>query len=82
MTEPADDAADLPESPGAARRAMQDAGDYGAWLTAAQRHDELSGANDWRARSESHSYDHRLLHSRVRLLKRLRKKDDEQETCS
>ena len=56
--------------------AMRDARDYAAWVEAARRHDALTGAGLWREQRQSNHYDHELLHSRVRLLKRLRKKDD------
>ena len=59
----------------AARRAMQDATDYASWYAAASRHDELTGADLWRAKPACSSYDNDLIHSRVRLLRRLRKAD-------
>ncbi|MDH3893428.1 MAG: DUF3336 domain-containing protein [Chromatiales bacterium] len=60
----------------ACEAAMAEAGDYDSWSEAAIEHDRLSGADDWKANPQSKKYDHTLLASRTRLLRRLRKNDD------
>lgn len=76
MSPPAESDPVVTESPTAASRVMRDASDYASWFAAAKEHDRLTGADLWRDDRQSADYDHRLLHARVRLLKRLRKKDD------
>ena len=76
MVQTTDPVADLPETPNAALRAMGEAPDYAAWLAGARRHDQLTGADAWRDVRESASYDHALIQSRTRLLRRLMAQDD------
>ena len=56
--------------------AMDEATNYQQWLAAAQALDELEGKDQWRLEEESEEYDHRLLSSRIRLFRKLRKQKD------
>jgi len=49
---------------------------YQDWMKTAQELDEFEGENHWRKEPESDEYDYRLLKSRVRLFRRLRKQKD------
>lgn len=53
-------------------RSMRSADNYADWKVAAEAHDELSGAQEWRKSSESNLFDHRAIRNRLdrfRLLK-------------
>ncbi|NNK38657.1 MAG: DUF3336 domain-containing protein [Xanthomonadales bacterium] len=56
--------------------AMAEANSYEEWLAAAMILDHLDGLDKWRESNESEDYDWKLLASRVRLLRRLRKQKD------
>lgn len=58
------------------RRAMHHAADYGGWAEAAQRLDELTGGDAWKASDESPLYDFRMVRARLRQIRRLRERDD------
>jgi predicted acylesterase/phospholipase RssA len=56
--------------------ALAEATNYEEWLAAALVLDQLDGHEKWREKKESDEYDYKLIASRVRLLKRLRRKRD------
>lgn len=56
--------------------AMAEATDYEEWRLAALVLDHLDGLDKWREEPESADYDYKLLASRVRLLRRLRRRKD------
>jgi hypothetical protein len=53
--------------------ALYGATDYDAWFEAASELDRMEGRDLWRLERESEHYDHRLLASRVTILKKLRR---------
>lgn len=55
---------------------MGSARNYAEWLHAAQKLDELEGQDKWRRIERSEDYDHRLIASRVTLLRRMRRSRD------
>jgi len=55
---------------------MQNATTYREWRTAAEQLDRLEGLGQWRQKNESDLYDHRLIASRVTLLRKLRRQRD------
>ncbi len=57
--------------------AMDAADSYEEWLSYAQEHDVLSGADLWRHNDESKLYDSRSINHRLQRLRRLRKKGDD-----
>jgi predicted acylesterase/phospholipase RssA len=57
-------------------RAMAMASNYQEWYAAAAAWDEHEGRDKWRYELESEDYDHRLIVSRVRLLRKLRRQQD------
>jgi len=57
-------------------KTLNHAGSYREWAETARALDELEGKDLWRLKLESGDYDHRLLISRVRLFRRLRKQKD------
>lgn len=56
--------------------AMAHATDYATWREAAQEHDRLSGAADWREQDESPDYASRLIRARLDELRALRRQGD------
>ncbi len=52
--------------------ALAQATDYAAWSAAAQEHDRLTGAVEWRDQAESSDYDYRLVQARLEELRELR----------
>jgi TAG lipase / steryl ester hydrolase / phospholipase A2 / LPA acyltransferase len=56
--------------------AMAEATNYEEWRLAALVLDHLDGLDKWREEPESADYDHKLLASRVRLLRQLRRRKD------
>lgn len=50
---------------------------YQQWLELAERHDRLSGAEDWRREDSSRLYDHENIRLRLQQLRRLRRKSDD-----
>ena len=59
---------------------MAEATSYAEWYEAALELDRHEGRDKWRAELESDDYDYRLLSSRVRVLKRLRRNQDVDRT--
>jgi NTE family protein len=59
-------------------RALEQAEDYEQWLEHALAHDRATGADEWRHRDESRLYDHENIRARLRRLRRLRKRGDDQ----
>ncbi len=57
-------------------KTLNRAGTYQEWTLAAQALDEFEGKDLWRLEPESDEYDYRLLTSRIRLFRKLRKKKD------
>jgi len=57
-------------------RQLANAGNYAQWLEAAEALDKLSGQYQWRQDEISEDYDHRLIKSRVEVLKGLRRRKD------
>jgi len=56
---------------------MSEAESYDEWLDLAEKHDQISGAVDWRHNNSSAIYDHRNLQARLTNLQELaRNKDD------
>ena len=51
---------------------------YGEWLELAERHDKLTGADEWRLEDASRLYDHENIRLRLQQLRRLRRKSDDQ----
>ncbi|MEJ2384976.1 MAG: DUF3336 domain-containing protein, partial [Xanthomonadales bacterium] len=56
--------------------ALFQATNYADWYAAATELDRLEGRDTWRLKKESEKYDYRLLDSRVRILRRLRRQKD------
>jgi len=57
-------------------KAIAHADNYQTFYEACQRHDELSGANDWKEKDRSNDYDYQLIQKRIiRLQKALDKRD-------
>ena len=56
--------------------ALAEAASYEQWREAAAALDRLDGKEKWREEPESPDYDHKLLASRVKLLRRLRRQKD------
>jgi predicted acylesterase/phospholipase RssA len=56
--------------------ALAEATSYDEWRAAAMVLDHLDGGEKWREERECDQYDHKLLTSRVRLLRRLRRRKD------
>lgn len=63
-------------NPPSLEKAMEQATSYHEWALAAQALDKIEGKDQWRLDPESDDYDYRLLASRVRLFRKLRKKRD------
>jgi len=61
-------------------KALASATSYAEWYEAASELDRHEGRDKWREELESDDYDFRLLASRVRVLKRLRRKQDVDRT--
>lgn len=61
-------------------KALAEATSYAEWYEAATELDRHEGRDKWREELESDDYDYRLLSSRVRLLKKLRRKRDVDRT--
>ena len=57
-------------------KALASATNYAEWYEAASELDRHEGRDKWREELESDDYDYRLLASRVRILKRLRRKQE------
>ncbi len=57
-------------------KTLEQSDSYHDWMETARELDELEGNGDWRKEPKSDDYDYRLLKSRVRLLRRLRKQKD------
>ncbi|MEJ2382978.1 MAG: DUF3336 domain-containing protein [Xanthomonadales bacterium] len=57
-------------------QALYEATNYADWYAAAIELDRLEGRDEWRLKKESERYDYRLLDSRVRILRRLRRQND------
>lgn len=57
-------------------RQLANAANYAQWLEAAEALDKLSGQYQWRLEEASEDYDHRLIKSRVEVLKGLRRRKD------
>ena len=57
-------------------KALTRAVNYEDWYAAALELDRLDGLDQWREERESEEYDHRLIASRVRLLRKLRRQED------
>ena len=56
--------------------ALAQATDYAAWSAAAQEHDRLTGAVEWRDQAESSDYDYRLVQARLEELRELRRQGE------
>lgn len=56
--------------------ALAEASNYDEWLKAALVLDHLDGNDKWREQKESPDYDYKLLASRVRVLRKLRRRKD------
>jgi predicted acylesterase/phospholipase RssA len=56
--------------------AMAEATSYEEWRVAALALDHIDGAANWREQAESPDYDHKLLASRVKVLRKLRRQKD------
>ncbi len=50
---------------------------YAQWRKLAERHDKLTGADDWRREDASRLYDHENIRLRLQQLRRLRRKRDD-----
>ena len=61
-------------------KALTTAGSYAEWYEAALELDRHEGRDKWREELESDDYDYRLLASRIRVLKKLRRKRDADRT--
>jgi predicted acylesterase/phospholipase RssA len=61
-------------------RALREATSYTEWYEAALELDRHEGRDKWREEIESDEYDYRLLSSRVRVLKKLRRNSDVDRT--
>ena len=59
---------------------MAEATSYAEWYEAALELDRQEGRDKWREELESDDYDYRLLASRIRVLKRLRRNRDVDRT--
>jgi TAG lipase/steryl ester hydrolase/phospholipase A2/LPA acyltransferase len=57
-------------------QALFEATSYADWYAAATELDRVEGRDQWRLEKESEQYDYRLLDSRLRILRRLRKQKD------
>jgi TAG lipase/steryl ester hydrolase/phospholipase A2/LPA acyltransferase len=57
-------------------KTLSQSGSYREWLETAQVLDELEGKDRWCLEPESEDYDYRLLKSRIRLFRKLRKQKD------
>jgi len=55
---------------------LAQAGSYQEWLSVAKQLDRLEGKDKWRLEPASDDYDYRLLTSRVRLFRKLRRQQD------
>ena len=55
---------------------IQHATSYAAFKEASLLHDELSGANEWKASDTSNDYDYKLIRKRVQRLQIARGKND------
>lgn len=56
--------------------AMEHASSFAEYTEACEAHDELSGANDWKAQDVSEDYDYRLIRKRVQRIKLARSRGD------
>jgi len=59
--------------------ALAEAKTYDEWYAAALVLDHLDGLDKWREKDESVNFDNRLLASRIRLLRRLRRQNDTEQ---
>ena len=57
-------------------KALNSASNYQEWFEAATELDRLEGMDEWRANNESEDYDFRLIASRTKLIRRLRRRKD------
>jgi len=57
-------------------RLLADASTYAEWFAAASQLDRRDGLDSWRRERESDDYDYKLIGSRVRLLRQLRRRKD------
>ncbi len=57
-------------------QAITNADNYTEYKEACERHDELSGASDWKAKDKSSDFDHRLIRKRVERIKTARARND------
>lgn len=56
--------------------AIKHADNYAEYVEACEAHDELSGANEWKAKDPCRDYDYRLIRKRVQRIKSARAKGD------
>lgn len=56
--------------------AIKHASSYDEYVEACEAHDELSGANEWKAKEASKEYDYRLIRKRVQRIKLARSRGD------
>lgn len=56
---------------------MSSAKTYAEWAEAAQRHDRISGKEDWKAREESSLYDYQIIRARLDGLRECRASGDD-----
>ena len=54
------------------------ANSYAEWYKLAERHDKLTGSDDWRREDASRLYDHENIRLRLQQLRRLRRKRDDE----
>ncbi|HNC69126.1 MAG TPA: patatin-like phospholipase family protein, partial [Pseudomonadales bacterium] len=54
------------------------ANSYAEWYKLAERHDKLTGSDDWRREDASRMYDHENIRLRLQQLRRLRRKRDDE----
>lgn len=55
---------------------IQYAEDYASWRQACLEHDQLSGAEEWKARDRSSDYDYQLIRTRIQHIERTRERGD------
>src|SRR5690625_7458774 len=55
---------------------IQYAEDYASWRQACLEHDQLSGAEEWKARDRSSDYDYQLIRNRIQHIERTRERGD------
>ena len=56
--------------------AIKHASSYAEYVDACEAHDEISGANDWKAKEASKEYDYRLIRKRLQRIKLARSRGD------